>query len=89
MKIKYLKDTHDSKAGDIKVIPDIHANILIQLGFVEAFEKPPEYPVYTLVPENARLNLNGTPVIDDFGNISTVSADNKPKKSTAKPKKKD
>lgn len=35
MKVKYLKDTHDSKVGDEKEIPDYAANVLILLGVAE------------------------------------------------------
>lgn len=35
MKVKYLKDTHDSKVGDEKEIPDYAANALILLGVAE------------------------------------------------------
>ena len=35
MKVKYLKDTHDSKVGDKKEIPDYAANVLILLGVAE------------------------------------------------------
>ena len=89
MQIKYLKKTHDSDVGDVKDIPDMQAAVLIVLCIAEAYQEPIEDPTYTLMPENTRLNLNGTPVIDDFGNISTASEVVKPKKNPTKPKKKD
>lgn len=36
MLIKYLKDTHDSFAGDVKEVPDEQANVLILLEVAEA-----------------------------------------------------
>lgn len=40
MKIKYLKDTHDSKVGDVKEIQDAQANVLMKLGLAEVFTEP-------------------------------------------------
>lgn len=40
MKIKYLRDTHDSVAGDEKEVPDLQANVLIQLGAAEMAKTP-------------------------------------------------
>ena len=40
MKIKYLKPTHDSNTGDIKEIPDIQANVLVNIGFAELYQEP-------------------------------------------------
>lgn len=39
MKIKYLKDTHDSKVGDVKEIQDHQANVLIKLNFAEIYQE--------------------------------------------------
>ena len=40
MKVKYLKDTHDAKQGDVIELDDVYANILKQLGYVkEVVEK--------------------------------------------------
>lgn len=89
MKIQYLKGTHDSVEGDIKDIPDMMAGVLIVIGIAKVFEEPPQPLFSTVVPENARLNLNGTPVIDDFGNISTVSPAAKPASKSTNRKKKE
>lgn len=35
MLIKYLIDTHDSKAGEVKDVPDMQANVLVLRGFCE------------------------------------------------------
>ncbi len=40
MKIKYLKDTHDSKVGDVKEIQDVQASVLVKLGLAEIFTEP-------------------------------------------------
>lgn len=40
MKIKYLKDTHDSKVGDVKEIQDAQAKVLVQLGLAEIYTEP-------------------------------------------------
>lgn len=40
MKIKYLKDTHDSVSGDVKDVPDMAANVLIKIGIAEEFKEP-------------------------------------------------
>ena len=40
MKVKYLKDTHDSLVGDIKDVPDMAANVLIKIGVAEAYVEP-------------------------------------------------
>lgn len=39
MKIKYLKETHDSKVGDVKEIQDHQANVLIKLNFAEIYQE--------------------------------------------------
>lgn len=41
MEIKYLKDTHDSKVGDIRTLDEHQARVLIALGFAELHEKKP------------------------------------------------
>ena len=52
-KIIYLKDLCSGQAGTIHDLQDYEAKVLIQLG--AAADLP--------------LNLNGTPVVDDFGGI--------------------
>lgn len=65
MKIKYLKDTHDSEAGDVKEVQDLPAKVLIALGFAELESGK----AVEVVEVPMLLNLNGTPVIDDFGTM--------------------
>lgn len=45
MKIKYLRDTHDSVAGDEKEVPDLQANVLVQLGVAEIAKAPAKTPI--------------------------------------------
>lgn len=40
MKIKYLKNTHDSKVGDVKEIQDAQPNVLVKLGLAEIHTEP-------------------------------------------------
>lgn len=47
MLIKYLKDTHDSRTGDLKDVPDLQANVLIKLGVAENAPEQPEKTVTT------------------------------------------
>lgn len=81
MKIKYLKNAPQGKPGDISEVPDLQANILIKLKFAEAVEDGPRIEFLK--------NLNGTPVIDDFGSLVVVqgivvSADNVVKEQSQK-----
>lgn len=64
MKIKYLKNAPQGMPGDVAEVPDLQANILIKLKFAEAFEN--ESALEHL------QNLNGTPVVDDFGDLVVV-----------------
>ena len=40
MKIKYLKEMHNAKAGDVLEVTDIEANVLIKTGVAEEFKTP-------------------------------------------------
>lgn len=35
MKIKYLKDTHDARAGDVREVEDAQGKVLVLLGTAE------------------------------------------------------
>ena len=59
MKIKYLKQAPQGMPGDIAEVPDLQANILIKLKFAEPMDG--ESSIEFL------KNLNGTPVVDNFG----------------------
>lgn len=50
--------------GDIAEVPDYQANILIKLKLAEAIGD--SHPVELL------HNLNGTPVVDDFGSLVAI-----------------
>lgn len=39
MKIKYLKNTHDSKIGDVKDIPDDQAKLLITVKVAKEYQE--------------------------------------------------
>ena len=61
MKIKYLKQAPQGMPGDIAEVPDLQANILIKLKFAEPMDG--ESSIEFL------KNLNGTPVVDNFGHL--------------------
>lgn len=100
MKIKYLKDTHDSRIGDVKEIPEVPANVLIQLGIAEVFsdfkqseaarlakaeaERLTAEKEYGQIPPGVLLNLSGRPVVDDLGSMVEQP---KPPQETKKPEK--
>ena len=67
MKIKYLKKAPQGIPGDIAEVPDFQANILIKLKFAEAIGDSD-------LIEHLQ-NLNGTPVVDDFGSLVTIQND--------------
>lgn len=64
MKIKYLKQAPQGMPGDIAEVPDLQANILIKLKFAEAIGD-------SHLIEHLQ-NLNGTPVVDDFGSLVAI-----------------
>ena len=39
MKVKYLKQMHNAKIGDVLEVTDFEANILIKTGVAEAYEE--------------------------------------------------
>lgn len=77
MKIKYLKDAPAGKKGDVRDVKDYEGRVLIKLGFaiLHSDKKPlvkKDVYKYNPVGKDLLLNINGTPVVDDFGdNVST------------------
>ena len=61
MKIKYLKQAPQGMPGDIAEVPDLQAKILIKLKFAEFVGSEPLIEFLK--------NLNGTPVVDNFGHL--------------------
>ncbi len=68
MKIKYLKKAPQGIPGDIAEVPDLQANILIKLKFAEAVD---DGSIIQFLK-----NLNGTPVVDDFGSLVAIQKAN-------------
>lgn len=90
MKIRYLKDSPQGQTGDIAVVNEIEARVLIAIGhakFVEHDENN-HFPTSNDVPSDVLLNKNGTPVIDDFGNMVTKSSSATVTEIAPQPKKK-
>lgn len=95
MKIKYLKLMHNANIGDVLEVTDFEANILIKTGVAEAAEDTPNLHeqkstiFYTPIDTTGLLlNLNGTPVVTDFGELiaeQQVKSEEKPK-SPRKPR---
>lgn len=61
MKIKYLRKAPKGMPGEVAEVPDLQAKILIKLKFVEPIDGEPSIEFLK--------NLNGTLVVDDFGNL--------------------
>lgn len=61
MKIKYLRKAPKGMPGDVAEVPDLQAKILIKLKFAEPLDGGPSIEFLK--------NLNGTLVVDDFGNL--------------------
>ena len=61
MKIKYLRKAPQGMPGDVAEVPDLQAKILIKLKFAEPLDGGPSIEFLK--------NLNGTPVVDDFGTL--------------------
>lgn len=77
MKIRYLKDAPQGRVGDVAVVQQYEADVLIRLGFaelVDGVDAPSQSP-----DAEPLKNLNGTPVVDDFGNVATISTETKEK----------
>ncbi|BAP36675.1 hypothetical protein [Acinetobacter guillouiae] len=60
MEIKYLKDAPLGKKGEVATVQEHEAKILIALGIAKLQKKS---------DPKLLLNLNGTPVVDDFGGL--------------------
>lgn len=98
-KVKYLKNLCSGEAGTVHDLQDYEANVLIQLGVAELFDESEKAEVDHLVAEqkygqiqpNVLLNLNGTPVVSDFGDLieqsDPLSEAEKPKKKGSKTSK--
>lgn len=76
MKIRYLKDSPQGQTGDIAVVNEIEARVLIAIGHAKLVEHDENNHFSTSndVPSDVLLNKNGTPVIDDFGSMITKSS---------------
>ena len=61
MKIKYLRKAPQGMPDDVAEVPDLQAKILIKLKFAE--------PIDGELSIEFLKNLNGTLVVDDFGNL--------------------
>lgn len=59
MKIKYLKKAPRGMPGDVVEVPDMQAKVLIRLKIAQPFQ--------------FLENLNGTPVVDDYGSLVELS----------------
>ncbi|WP_180040773.1 hypothetical protein [Acinetobacter sp. YH12218] len=69
MEIKYLKDAPLGKKGQKAIVQDHEGKVLIALGFAKEIKLKPSVDS----SENITLlNLNGSPVIDDFGSVAQV-----------------
>lgn len=88
MKIKYLKDAPLGKTGDIADVTDIEGNVLVHLGFaavVHADESIEFQSVALISPPVLLLNLNGTPVVSDFGDLVPENSIINPEKQPEQP----
>lgn len=59
MLIEYLKDAPLGKKGQIATVQEYEGNILTLLGFAKKI--------------NLLINLNGTPVVDDFESLLVIN----------------
>jgi len=77
-KVKYLKDLCSGLAGTVHDLQDYETNVLIQLGVAEIFDEAKKTEAdrlaaeqeYEQIPPDILLNLNGRPVVDDFGDMA-------------------
>lgn len=60
MEIKYLKDAPLGNKGEVATVQEHEAKILIALGIAKLQKKN---------DQKLLLNLNGTPVVNDFGEL--------------------
>lgn len=75
-KVKYLKDLCSGRAGSVHDLQEYEANILITLGVAKLLSD--KVKKNALKPPNLLTNLNGTPVVNDFGELveAAESAEN-------------
>ena len=92
-KVKFLKDLCSGRAGTVHSLQDYEANVLIKMGAAEIFDDSEQTEAarlaaekeYEQIPPDALLNLNGRPVVDDFGDVAQQP---EPLPETEKPAKK-
>ena len=92
-KVKFLKDLCSGRAGTVHNLQDYEANVLIKMGAAEFFDDSEQTEAarlaaekeYEQIPPDALLNLNGRPVVDDFGDMAQQL---EPLPKTEKPAKK-
>ncbi|WP_180165575.1 MULTISPECIES: hypothetical protein [unclassified Acinetobacter] len=92
-KVKFLKDLCSGRAGTVHSLQDYEANVLIKMGAAEIFDDSEQTEAarlaaekeYEQIPPDALLNLNGRPVVDDFGDMAQQP---EPLPETEKPAKK-
>lgn len=77
-KVKFLKDLCSGRAGTVHNLQDYEANVLIKMGAAEIFDDSEQTKAarlaaekaYEQIPPDVLLNLNGRPVIDNFGDMA-------------------
>ena len=77
-KVKFLKDLCSGRAGTVHSLQDYEANVLIKMGAAEIFDDSEQTEAarlaaekaYEQIPPDVLLNLNGRPVIDNFGDMA-------------------
>ena len=92
-KVKFLKDLCSGRAGTVHNLQDYEANVLIKIGAAEIFDDSEQTEAarlaaekeYEQIPPDVLLNLNGRPVVDDFGDMAQQP---EPLPKTEKPAKK-
>lgn len=86
-KVKFLKDLCSGRAGSVHDLQDYETNVLIKLGVAELCDTQRAADENNL--SSLLLNLNGSPVIDDFGGLVELpaTADIAVNKKAEKPRK--
>lgn len=74
-KVKYLKDLCSGQAGDVRDLQDYEVAILLTLGVIELFDEQFEPKKEA---DQVLKNLNGTDVVDNFGNLAMIVVKSKP-----------
>ncbi len=77
-KVKFLKDLCSGRAGTVHSLQDYEVNVLIKMGAAEIFNDSEQAEAarlaaekeYEQIPPDALLNLNGRPVVDNFGDMA-------------------